>query len=193
MYAAAFLNFWSSFVVHPPQSAAELLCIERGGRVEHASIIIARNRYNYSDMQSFRPMLAARAKEPFDHEDWLFEVKYNGFRALAYLDEGRCRLVSRRNHVYKSFQKLSAWLGENVQVLDAVIDGELVCLGHDGKPLFNQLLYRRGDPYFMAFDLLSLNGEDLRKEPLIERKRLLKEITPRRRPAAVRRPSGRIV
>jgi bifunctional non-homologous end joining protein LigD len=97
---------------------------------------------------------------------------------LAYLDEGRCRLVSRRNHVYKSFQKLSAWLGENVQVLDAVIDGELVCFGPDGKPRFKDLLYRRGNPYFMAFDLLSLYGEDLRKEPLIERKRLLREIMP---------------
>ena len=129
-------------------------------------------------MQPFRPMLAARAKEPFDHEDWIFEVKYDGFRALAYLEEGKCQLVSRRNHVYKSFQKLSSWLGENVQVLDAVIDGELVCLGQDGKPLFNQLLYRRGEPYFYAFDLLRLNGEDLRKEPLIERKRLLKEIMP---------------
>jgi bifunctional non-homologous end joining protein LigD len=65
-----------------------------------------------------------------------------------------------------------------VQVLDAVIDGELVCFGPDGKPRFNDLLYRRGEPYFMAFDLLSLNGEDLRKEPLIERKRLLREIMP---------------
>jgi bifunctional non-homologous end joining protein LigD len=87
-------------------------------------------------------------------------------------------LVPRRNHVYKSFQKLAAWLGENVQVLDAVIDGELVCLGADGRPQFDQLLYRRGDPYFYSFDLLWLNGEDLRKEPLLEHKRLLKEIIP---------------
>lgn len=59
------------------------------------------------------------------------------------------------------------------------MDGEIVCLGADGRSRFNDLLFRRQRPIFAAFDLLSLNGEDLRSLPLMARKRQLKAIMPR--------------
>jgi bifunctional non-homologous end joining protein LigD len=120
----------------------------------------------------------SRLREPFDHADWLFEVKHDGFRALAYIHDGSARLVSRNGNTFKSFPGLCAWLGEQVSVRDAILDGEIVCLGPDGRTLFDPLLYRRADPHLFAFDCLWLNGSDLRALPLIERKRILRGIVP---------------
>jgi bifunctional non-homologous end joining protein LigD len=65
-----------------------------------------------------------------------------------------------------------------LSVKNAVIDGEIACLGENGCSEFNHLLFRRGEPTFCAFDLLALNGRDLREEPLIERKRRLRDLLP---------------
>jgi bifunctional non-homologous end joining protein LigD len=73
------------------------------------------------------PMRLARRLEPFDHPDWIYEIKFDGFGALAYIDEGKCRLVSRRRHEYKSFRELQASIAE-LPVANAVLDGEIVCL-----------------------------------------------------------------
>src|SRR5215831_10725435 len=54
----------------------------------------------------FSPMRLAVRREPFDHAEWLYEVKYDGFRALARIEHGTCQLVSRKTHVYKSFPGL---------------------------------------------------------------------------------------
>jgi bifunctional non-homologous end joining protein LigD len=93
-------------------------------------------------------MRLAVRREPFDHADWLYEVKYDGFRALAFIESGSCRLVSRKAHVYKSFPGLCASLAKLSH--QAVLDGEIVCLDCDGRPQFDKLFYRRGDPYFYA-------------------------------------------
>jgi ATP-dependent DNA ligase len=63
-----------------------------------------------------------------------------------------------------------------LKVKNAVIDGEIVCLDSEGRSIFNELLFRRGCPIFYAFDLLYLNGRDLRQLPLIERKQKLREV-----------------
>src|SRR5215469_8381433 len=130
-------------------------------------------------LPAIKPMVLTRFSEPFSHPDWLFEVKHDGFRALAYIVDGDCRLVSRRNHVYKSFATLCQSIVADLQVEDAVLDGELVCLGENGHSQFNRLMFKRGDPYFYAFDLLWRNGEDLREWPLLDRKRELRRIMPR--------------
>jgi bifunctional non-homologous end joining protein LigD len=114
-------------------------------------------------------------REPFDHPDYLFELKHDGFRALAYISEGHCELISRRRNAYKSFQELREHLA-GLKVKDAVIDGELVCLDSKGRSIFNELLFRRGSPVFYAFDILYLNGRDLRQTPLIERKEKLRAV-----------------
>jgi hypothetical protein len=102
-------------------------------------------------------MTLVRTREAFDHSDFVFELKYDGFRALAYVDAGSCRLVSRKN-LYKAYAPLCEWIGKHLRADSAVLDGELACLDEEGKPQFNRLLRRRGEPVFVAFDLLWLNG-----------------------------------
>src|SRR6202140_899242 len=114
-------------------------------------------------------------RQPFDHPAFLFELKHDGFRALAYISDGHCELISRRRNAYKSFGELRSHLA-GLKVNNAVIDGELVCLDSEGRSIFNELLFRRGSPIFYAFDLLYLNDRDLRQLPLIERKEKLRDV-----------------
>ena len=118
-----------------------------------------------------------RLPDAFDHEDFIFELKMDGFRALAYVDEHETRLISRKGNTYKRFLELAAAIHMELDC-EAVIDGEIVCLDSEGRPRFYDLLRRRGEPIFYAFDLLWLDGKDLRARPLIERKRLLESIIP---------------
>jgi hypothetical protein len=80
--------------------------------------------------------------------------------------------------VYKSFPRLCCEMAACLNVKSAVIDGEVVYLDRDGKPQFYTLLRRRSPQQFVAFDLLSLNGKDLRNRPLMERKRMLRSVVP---------------
>src|SRR4030081_804932 len=117
----------------------------------------------------------ALVRQPFDDPDFLFELKHDGFRALAQIWDGKCELVSRRRNTYKSFQDLRINLGK-LKVQNAIIDGELVCLDAEGRSIFNELLHRKGCPIFYAFDLLYLNNRDLRQLPLLERKEKLRAL-----------------
>jgi bifunctional non-homologous end joining protein LigD len=118
-------------------------------------------------------------RTPFDDPDFLFELKHDGFRALAHIWDGNCELASRRRNVYKSFQGLKDNLAK-LKVQNAVIDGEIVCLDSEGRNIFNELLFRRGCPIYCAFDILYLNDRDLRQLPLIERKEKLRAVTAHR-------------
>jgi bifunctional non-homologous end joining protein LigD len=84
-------------------------------------------------------------------------------------------LVSRRKNHYKSFDSLKTAL-VNLKAANAILDGEIVCLDSEGYSQFNKLLYRRGEPALYAFDLIWLNGHDLRQLPLIERKKQLHKL-----------------
>jgi bifunctional non-homologous end joining protein LigD len=121
------------------------------------------------------PMTLSRIAAPFDHADFLFELKHDGFRCLAYISEKRCELVSRKKNHYKSFDSLKTALAK-LKAADAILDGEIVCLDSEGRSLFNQLLYRRAEPAFYCFDLLWLNGRDLRTLPLTGRKKQLRRL-----------------
>ena len=123
----------------------------------------------------FNPMPLAFLREPFDHPDWLFEPKLDGFRALAYIEGGRCKLVSRRGNAYEAFPALCAAIGAAIPGA-AVLDGEIVHLGDDGKPRFYDLMRRRAPQHFYAFDLVWQDGRDLRQLPLPERKRMLRAV-----------------
>jgi bifunctional non-homologous end joining protein LigD len=117
-----------------------------------------------------------RVKEPFDHPDWLYELKHDGFRALAIIQGHRCTLVSRRGYVFKQFPQLAEELAHTVQAQHAVLDGEVVALRADGSSDFYSLMFRREWPHYYAFDVLRLNDEDLRGLPLVERKRRLRKL-----------------
>src|SRR3981081_3126953 len=111
----------------------------------------------------------------FNYPDFIFELKVDGFRSLASIDDGVCELVSRRRNPYKSFRELANSLGK-LKVENAIIDGELACLDSEGRCIFNELMFRRGCPIFYAFDILYLNDRDLRRLPLIERKEKLRSV-----------------
>jgi bifunctional non-homologous end joining protein LigD len=128
--------------------------------------------------QPFRPMPLVRLPEPFDHPDFLFEVKHDGFRVLAHIDGHHCELRSRNGHTFKQWPQLCEELAHAVKAHHAIIDGEIVCLDRHGRSNFKNLLFRRDWPFLYAFDLLAVDGEDLRDWPLIERKRRLRRVIP---------------
>jgi bifunctional non-homologous end joining protein LigD len=123
-------------------------------------------------------MPLGRRPRPFSHPDWIFEIKWDGFRALVHIEKGECKLVSRNGNQFKSFPTLAATLPAELLASSAVLDGEIVCLDDDGKSQFRDLLFHRDEPRFIAFDLLWLDGEDLRHVPLIERKLRLRAVVP---------------
>jgi hypothetical protein len=69
---------------------------------------------------------------PFDHADWIFELKYDGFRAVAHVDNGRCKLVSRDGTTFASFSVLASSIASTLLDGRAILDGEIVCLDSDG-------------------------------------------------------------
>ena len=105
-------------------------------------------------------------------------MKFDGFRALAHVTGHHCQLVSRNGHVFKSWPYLAEEIAHAVRAHRAVLDGEIVCLGADGCSRFYDVLFRREWPYFLAFDVLSIDGDDVRALPLVERKRRLARIMP---------------
>ncbi|MFL6438119.1 MAG: hypothetical protein ACJ71Q_11100 [Terriglobales bacterium] len=121
-----------------------------------------------------------RHKEPFSHPDWLFELKHDGFRALAFIENERCRLVSRNGNEFKNFSALASALPKELGAKAAVLDGEVCCLDSRGISQFNDLLFKRAEPRFYAFDLLWCEGKDLRFDGLYERKRQLKALIRKR-------------
>ena len=122
-----------------------------------------------------KPMRLRRVAKPFDSPDFVFELKHDGFRAIAYIEDGECKLVSRNLNRFRSFATLSNAL-ERVPFENAILDGEIVCLDDKGVSQFSRLFGRRHEPVFYAFDLLWLSGKDLRKLPLIERKQRLDQL-----------------
>jgi bifunctional non-homologous end joining protein LigD len=126
-------------------------------------------------------MRLSRRPEPFDSADYLFELKIDGFRSLAYVENGQCDLISRNGNTFRNFKDLALWIGDNLRAESAVLDGEIACVDDSGRSVFNDLLFRRRECVFFAFDLLFLNGEDLRALPLIERKARLKQLLRRKR------------
>jgi bifunctional non-homologous end joining protein LigD len=127
------------------------------------------------NLPQIEPMKLSRIAAPFDHADFLFELKHDGFRCFAYIAAGGCDLVSPHTNYYQRFDSLRAALA-NLKVTDAILDGELVCLDDEGRDRWNLLLRRLAEPAFHAFDLLWLNGKDLRQLPLIERKKRLRQL-----------------
>jgi bifunctional non-homologous end joining protein LigD len=122
-------------------------------------------------------MVAKLVKEPFDREGWLFELKWDGFRAIAEKDRQGVRLYSRNQN---DFKKRFPVISEAVSALDnVVLDGEIVALDEHGHPRFEWLVNRgphQGMIVYYVFDLLRLGDKDLRSEPLYRRKSLLQKL-----------------
>jgi len=128
-----------------------------------------------------RPIRLSRRKEPFDSDEFLFELKIDGFRALAHIQTSQGELISRNGNVFRGFADLAAWIAKHLHVESAVLDGEIACVDEAGRPVFRDLLFRRRQCVFIAFDVLYLNGKDLRMLQLVERKAMLKKLLRRKR------------
>ena len=111
---------------------------------------------------------------PFDHHDWIYELKYDGFRSLAYVKNGTCKLVSRNEYDYQRFADVRDALPKQLHAKDAILDGELVVLDETGKPRFYDLMANRGTVVFAAFDVMWLDGQYMRDRPLLMRKEVLR-------------------
>src|SRR5690349_3130762 len=127
----------------------------------------------------FQPMPLLKRATAFDDPDFIFELKYDGFRALAVIEHGRAQLLSRNGHPFASFSALAEAISDSLPNARAVIDGEICCPDRRGKPQFKNLLFRRGKPCFFAFDLLTCDGKDLRTERLLDRKQELRRLVAR--------------
>ena len=139
---------------------------------------------------SVTPMLAVLGNALPAGTDWLYEVKWDGYRAICFIDGGKVRMLSRRgNKLEKQFASIAEALLPAVKADSAIIDGEVVALDDNGKPSFQHLQNLTGfgtkpalkgvapPPLnFFAFDLLYLNSYDLRKAALIDRRHLLSSI-----------------
>jgi len=130
-----------------------------------------------------RPIRLSRRSKPFDSPEWIYELKVDGFRALAFVESGKCRLMSRNGHAFKGFEDLKSAIASHLKGRAAILDGEICCLDDSGRSQFYPLLFKRRESvcYFYAFDLLSLDGEDLRELPLIGRKSKLGKLIGRRK------------
>lgn len=128
-----------------------------------------------------KPMLAKETAEPFDDEGWLFEIKWDGYRAIAEKKKNAILLYSRNGLDFQQTYPVVANQLKNIQA-EAVLDGEIVVLGENGKPDFQFLQHyseNRNRPIqYRVFDLLQLNRKDTTSLSLIDRKELLKQIIP---------------
>jgi bifunctional non-homologous end joining protein LigD len=128
-----------------------------------------------------KPMLATLVDAPFDDSDWSYEVKWDGYRSIAYIDNGKATLSSRNNKPFtEKYYPITAAL--ETTNLNAVLDGEILVIGKDGKANFGALQNWRseadGDLIYYAFDILWLDGKDLMHLTLHERRTILQEILP---------------
>ena len=128
-------------------------------------------------------MLPTLRKFPFSDPAWIFEPKWDGYRALCLIDHKSVRFMSRnKKELTKRFPELSI-IHRAIKGESAILDGEIVGLDQKGRPCFENLQNRAKCVIaFFAFDCLMLNGNDLRGEPLIVRKSLLKEIVKKSSP-----------
>src|SRR5436190_5075385 len=131
--------------------------------------------------KTVQPMLATLVDKPFDEPGWLYEIKWDGYRAVAMLNKGKVNLISRNNKsfndkFYPVYETLKNWK------IDAVIDGEIAVLNKSGVSDFGSLQNWRseadGELIYYVFDILWLNGYNLEQLPLERRREILREHLP---------------
>lgn len=128
-----------------------------------------------------KPMLATLVDKPVNNDDWLYEIKWDGYRALAFLNEGRVDIKSRNDKSFvEKFYPIPKALKE--LDLDAVLDGEIVVVNEKGMANFGALQNWRseadGELIYYVFDMMWYKGFDLKSLPLTTRRMILKQVLP---------------
>src|SRR5262245_53617682 len=120
------------------------------------------------------PCLPSAAERMPSGAGWIYEIKHDGFRMMVRRDGAGVRLLTNGYNWSNRYPLIAAAVGA-LRVRSCLIDGEAVACGDDGLPAFDRLRYRRQDGavFLFAFDLLELDGRDLRREPLEVRKATL--------------------
>src|SRR5258707_12060268 len=124
-------------------------------------------------------MLATLATELPKGSDWLYEMKWDGYRALGYVRGGEARLVSRNdNDLTKRFPEVAKALAQAARSPDCVVDGEVCALDEQGRPSFSAM--QQGKPrtpiVYAVFDVLEIDGKPLLDLPLRERRERLQQL-----------------
>lgn len=131
--------------------------------------------------QDIEPMLATLVDEPFHEPGWIYEIKWDGYRALSYINKGNVEIRSRNNKsfnqkFYPVYEALKKWK------VNAVVDGEIIVMNEKGAADFSDLQAWRseadGHLAYYIFDILWLDGKDLMQKPLAERRELLRSVVP---------------
>ncbi|MGE5944234.1 MAG: DNA ligase D [Flavobacteriales bacterium] len=133
-----------------------------------------------------KPMLASPGKTIFNDKNWIYELKYDGYRAIANIENGNVELYTRNGiSLNEKFKRVHDALASIEHT--AILDGEIVILDADGLPQFNALQNydeesTKGALMYYVFDILHLNGHDTLELPLLDRKQLVKELIPEETP-----------
>ena len=131
---------------------------------------------------NIKPVLATLTDEPFDDKDWIYEIKWDGYRAVSYLNKGEVEIQSRNNLSFTNkFKEVTEALKQ--LNINAVFDGEIVAMNEEGFASFQQLqnFATRGEAThleYYVFDILWLDGKDVIDLTLLERKYILQNILP---------------
>ena len=137
-----------------------------------------RQRIRRPSSSNIEPCLPWSAKAPPTGPDWIHEIKHDGFRIMAWRDEDRVRLFTRNGFDFTArYPKIAAAL-ESLPVRSCVVDGEAIVVDERGPSVFDILRFRLRDAaaVLCAFDLVQLDGEDLRWQPLEYRKATLADL-----------------
>lgn len=131
------------------------------------------------------PMLLSTKEKPFNSTDYLFEMKWDGYRCITFLDDKKIILQSRNKNDLSNYFPELANIQQYIKAENAVFDGEICYLDNIGKPVFSKLQERlrsknksdiKNPVNLILWDLLSYNNKDIYSKPLIERKQILEEI-----------------
>ncbi len=132
--------------------------------------------------EEIKPMLATLVTEPVEEEGWLYEIKWDGYRALGYINKGSVEIKSRNNKsfnqkFYPVYDALKSWK------INAIVDGEIIVVNDKGIPDFSDLQGWRseadGHLNYYLFDILWIDGVDVMCLPLTERKEILRFVVPK--------------
>ena len=133
----------------------------------------------------FEPCLPRPAKTPPSGPGWIHEIKHDGFRIIARRDAGGVRLITRNGHDFTARFPLAAAAVAALPARSFLIDGEAIACDDNGLAVFEMIRHHNHEVELCAFDLLELDGEDLRASPIEERKRTLARLLRRSNPGIV--------
>lgn len=193
--AAAHVSPAARVIGPPPQATSETVAsgVETAGTKSRSSSATRKLKMPAGARKAsmphyIRPALAHLTERPFSDPEWLFEIKWDGVRTLTAVRDGKTQMWSRSERdITHEYPELSD-IAKNVDAREAWLDGEIVALDSDGRSDFQKLQLRFGvqrpspklieqvPVVYYVFDLLYLDGHDLRNVPLAKRKELLRQV-----------------